>query len=519
MTYLNFQLSIFNSQFLIMYRYILLLLSIFSFSYHLSAQKIITVGIGYALDEKDKPFYAPIILQNDAPSKVIASVGEPIISLDGKNLAFYGEVIRDSAALLAKKKELTALFESCTECIFRTVNPINKELRIFDGYPDMFRFSSDMDTLFMQRDKIQGGELGFLGFTYKMQLKPYTAFVFCPTIQDIKPMSPAEKAGLKVGDILTAIVYADGTKESLYNTPLLWVIQKMKGPAGETCTLIINETETKTLKRANLIGGIENPQIINNCLSGDCKNGAGKLDNGREIYIGEFDNYKYEGKGKLYRSDRLAFEGLFLAGQKNGIGIDYQSDGTIVETSYIKGKSGNTLKYTKPNGFVYFEVWNGVQKSLYDKSMNPMTNVELQEKMGAYKPSTSIPENTSSSINTSATSIITPPAVNPPRTPVIPPPTTVVNTKTACTYCKGTGVKKQLGTCPAPDCVNGNVICTVCKGTGKYKDAKGKNVTCLSCHYVSPELQHAQDCKVCNGTGTAAIGEKPCTFCKGTGYK
>lgn len=469
-----------------MIRYILLLLTIFCVSYHLSAQKIITVGIGYALDEKDRPFYVPIVVRNDEPDKIAAAVGEPIISLDGQNLAFYGEVMRDSLALIAKKKELSTLFGSCTECIFRTVNPATRELRIFDGYAGMFRYASDMNPLFMEEDKLKGNELGFLGLSYKMQLKPNTIFSFRPVIQEIKPESPAEKAGLKVGDELTAIIFPDGIKESLYNTPLLWVIQKMKGPVGTTCTLIINETEKKTLKRANLSGDIQNAQIINHCLSGNCKDGEGKSDNGKERYEGSFVNYKYEGKGKIYKSEKLTYEGEFLAGQKNGVGIDYQFDGTKVETSYIKGKAGNTLKYTKPNGYVYFEVWNGAQKSIYDKNMKPLTASELQQK------------SKNNDID-------------------VPPPSP--EDEQICTYCKGTGKYKQYGTCTAEGCVKGHIICELCKGTGTYKDVKGKSQTCPRCRYVSPEMPHGQNCKVCTGTGMTVIGEKNCAFCKGKGVK
>lgn len=479
-----------------MFRYLLLTFIAFCYCLSISGQKIITVGIGYALDEKDRPFYVPIVIRNDAPDKMGALVGEPIISLDGQNLAFYGEVMRDSLALIAKKKELTTLFGACTECIFRTVNPATRELRIFDGYPNMFRFSSDMDPLFMEEDKLKGNELGFLGFSYKMQLKPNTQFTFRPVIQDIKPASPAEKAGLKMGDELTAIIFPDGVKESLYNTPLLWIIQKMKGSVGTNCTLIINETETKTLKRANLSGDIQNPQIINHCISGDCKAGEGKLDNGKDVYEGSFSNYKYEGKGKIYRSGRLTFEGEFLEGQKNGLCVDYQSDGTKVETSYVKGKAGNTLKYTKPNGFVYFEVWNGTQKSIYDKSMKPLTLAELQQKTGISKTTTATTDNPTTKPNEPAS-----------------------GTKTACTYCKGTGTYKQYGACTTAGCVKGNVVCELCKGTGTYKDTKGKSQTCPRCHYISAEMPHGHNCKTCSGTGMTVIGEKPCAFCKGTGYK
>ena len=516
-----------------MLRYILLLFVLFFSSEKISAQKIITIGIGYALDEKDRPFYVPIVVRNDAPEKIAAAVGEPIISLDGQNLAFYAEVMHDSVALIAKKKELATLFGTCSECIFRTVNPATRELRIFDGYPSMFRYATDMDPFFMQEDKLKGNELGFLGFSYKMQLKPNTLFAFRPVIQEVKPASPAEKAGLKVGDELSSIIFSDGIKESLYNTPLLWIIQKMKGPVGTSCTLVVNETETKILKRANLSGDLKNPQIINNCLSGDCKEGIGKLDNGKDIYEGGFVHYKYEGKGKLYRNERLAFEGTFLEGQKNGVGIDYQFDGTTVENSYTKGKSGNTLKYTKPNGFVYFEVWNGAKKTVYDKAMKALTSEELEQKMGNYKPSTSIAGNNPTEMPVKTVSTVTPPPpTNPAKTvstptktatistpPSAPVPTTNTSLQSICTHCKGTGTYKQYGTCVAAGCVNGNVICDICKGKGTYKDSKGKSKTCTHCQYVSAEMPHAQNCKTCSGTGMAMIAEKPCAFCKGTGKK
>lgn len=64
------------------------------------------------------------------------------------------------------------------------------------------------------------------------------------------------------------------------------------------------------------------------CLSGDCKNGVGKLQstNGR-VYEGEFKNGFLWGRGRLVSPDGMQYDGEFVRGKFHGFGILKTLDG------------------------------------------------------------------------------------------------------------------------------------------------------------------------------------------------
>ncbi len=60
------------------------------------------------------------------------------------------------------------------------------------------------------------------------------------------------------------------------------------------------------------------------CLSGDCKNGTGKMDMGYAVYEGSFKNGQPNGQGTMDYGGGEKYVGGFLAGTEEGEGIMYK---------------------------------------------------------------------------------------------------------------------------------------------------------------------------------------------------
>ena len=78
-------------------------------------------------------------------------------------------------------------------------------------------------------------------------------------------------------------------------------------------------------------------------LMDDKMEGFGVLVKGNEIYIGTFHESKPNGFLKLYRNDRLYYEGYWKDGTFNGEGTLYKEDGSIKTGDWVAGRLSQTL--------------------------------------------------------------------------------------------------------------------------------------------------------------------------------
>jgi len=75
-----------------------------------------------------------------------------------------------------------------------------------------------------------------------------------------------------------------------------------------------------------------------------------------EYYVGSYLNNKYDGRGKLYRSDgSIKYEGEFVLGHIIGFGTSYRSDGSIYyKGNFVLGmKHGYGTLYNNKNKVIY----------------------------------------------------------------------------------------------------------------------------------------------------------------------
>ncbi len=538
-------------------------------------QFTLRVGIGYFKDVEKKAFYAPVVVLNKQFTSVAIAEGEPIIELNGKSMKVYTNLVEDEAAFLSAREEWYQALTGCEDCTFRTLDPSSGGKKSWVGYKGIFGFNQEFKRVFTRAEPDLNS--GFLGFTYKIQKKENTVFTYVPIVQEVVKGSPAEVAGIRVGEELSGFETEKGEKETIYNVPLEWVIMKLKGDISTFTTLFLNTNRKVMLQRANLYGEVSNPQVIKNCISGNCSDGKGVMKIGDETYNGYFVAGKYEGKGKILKEERIVFDGNFKKGKKNGSGIEYRPNGVQVESIFTNGRAGSSNKYILPNGFAYYEIWKGEIKAYYDINMNSITETQFLAgvNQGSFRPtqasevlyadnmtpkSTAVPTTaTLRGESPKATPIPAPkktteippiskppvvatnkpttsPAALPVKTtpptpktsvldnhkpaapPVVnPPATSATATGDACKHCKGSGMYASYEKCKA-GCKSGYVNCTHCKGTLSMVNAKtGEKEFCTKGRKINAEILHGHECTTCKGMGLVKGEASACIFCKGSG--
>lgn len=95
------------------------------------------------------------------------------------------------------------------------------------------------------------------------------------------------------------------------------------------------------------------------CLSGDCKNGWGKMDMGYAIYEGSFKNGKQEGNGTMDYGNGDKYQGEWKNGVEHGRGLLYQKN-IATQIEYNNG-----VKVGKPEPLVVIGT-DGVKKEKED---------------------------------------------------------------------------------------------------------------------------------------------------------
>ena len=123
-------------------------------------------------------------------------------------------------------------------------------------------------------------------------------------------------------------------------------------PNGSGTLSVINEEGNESVSNVNMFYGTrsqENVIVMDDggryvgALVDDKMEGFGVLVKGNEIYIGTFHESKPNGFLKLYRNDRLYYEGYWKDGAFNGEGTLYKEDGSIKTGNWVAGRLSQAL--------------------------------------------------------------------------------------------------------------------------------------------------------------------------------
>lgn len=178
--------------------------------------------------------------------------------------------------------------------------------------------------------------------------------------------SPAEKAGLQKGDIITVVNSKSLTDLSLDDVTKLFI----EASDNSTISYTRNQTAFNNVK----ISRAPSENFLNVCLSGNCQDGEGEFvddrgqqykgsfvkgrrsDNGRVIYVngaeytGNWENGVKQGKGKDVLVNGDTYEGNFANGEYNGAGIFTSISGDTYSGTFLSGKFDGTIIHKSKAG-------------------------------------------------------------------------------------------------------------------------------------------------------------------------
>lgn len=138
---------------------------------------------------------------------------------------------------------------------------------------------------------------------------------------------------------------------------------------GSGVLSVIDKDGQETVSNIDMVYGASSPEDIITLDDGsryvgtlvdDKMEGFGVLVKSNEVYIGTFHESKPNGFLKLYRNDRLYYEGYWKDGAFNGEGTLYKEDGSIKKGTWNNGKLVQSYyKNQTPEGFYDGYVLNG----------------------------------------------------------------------------------------------------------------------------------------------------------------
>lgn len=177
--------------------------------------------------------------------------------------------------------------------------------------------------------------------------------------------STSESLWIKTNDnVILWIPTSDTTKLFYWNGKVIDGI-----PNGNGVLSIIDKNGEKTKFKTNMFYGTSS--IENIITMGDGSKYVGAIVDGKmegfgvlikpdELYIGYFHESKPNGFLKLYRNDKLYYEGNWKDGTFNGEGTLYKEDGSIKTGNWVAGRLSQTLVDIQlPQGHYYGYVKDG----------------------------------------------------------------------------------------------------------------------------------------------------------------
>jgi hypothetical protein len=181
--------------------------------------------------------------------------------------------------------------------------------------------------------------------------------------------SPAQLAGLQVGDILTGF-----NEATLFGKEKIEVLELIKSLPDKNVKI---KYQRNGIKKEITLNKADRSSFTNVCLSGNCKNGKGIFqDSIGNKYDGEFKNGVRVGNGKMYYVSRNVYYGSWANNMKSGKGKysfnsgdeyngDFKSDlyegkgefkwanGDIYNGGWVSGKKSGNGKLILSNGNSY----------------------------------------------------------------------------------------------------------------------------------------------------------------------
>ncbi|QCX40955.1 hypothetical protein FF125_00005 [Aureibaculum algae] len=101
----------------------------------------------------------------------------------------------------------------------------------------------------------------------------------------------------------------------------------------------------------------ESKVIIEECISGNCKNGKGTMQYQTGVYEGYWKSGLREGEGKYTWTNGDIYEGQWMQDKRHGLGVYVWHDGSKYKGNYSYGiRSGYGLYYYT-NGTLYEGTW------------------------------------------------------------------------------------------------------------------------------------------------------------------